>query len=212
MALSILQHPAKLILSQQPAAFVVQGSAFGTPLRIAGGPVQMGGDSVQADSQKKALFEFSDYLQSLITERGKIENTPQIYTSVPLPVDFNFIEWVGEPPVNNFDVEEVGYYLLDGYIPKTRRKAFYTSHANLLAYLQISKSCLSWWPDNEAKKVLPDQKEFINFLQVHSQSVIPLKQNLSLSFTDGTSVDCGAISTINAAFMKLVYFPTGYTQ
>lgn len=212
MALSILQHPAKLILSQQPVAFVVQGLATVTPLRIAGGPVQMGGDSVQADSQKKASFEFSDYLQGLITERGKTENTPQVYTSVPLSVDFNFIEWVGEPPVNNFDVEEVGYYLLDGYIPKSRRKAFYSAHANLLAYLQISKSCLSWWPDNEAKKVLPDQKECINFLQVHSESAIPLKQNLSLSFTDGTSVDCGSICTINAAFMKMVYFPTGYTQ
>jgi hypothetical protein len=212
MALSILQHPAKLILSKQPVVFVVQGSATVTPLRIAGGPVQMGGDSVQADSEKKASFEFSDYLQGLITERGKTENTPQIYTSVPLPIDFNFIEWVGEPPVNNFDVEEAGYYMLDGYIPKSRRIAFYAAYANLLTYLQNTKSCLSWWPDNEAKKVLPDQKEFINFLQVHSQSVIPLKQNLSLAFTDGTSVDCGPVCTVNAAFMKLVYFPTGYTQ
>jgi hypothetical protein len=212
MALSLLKQPAELIMAYQPVVFSLQSSATGTPLRIAGGVYGIGGDSMQAGVSKKANFEFSDYLQGLITERGKTAATPMLYDEVPKIVTFIFQEQVGDPVVTMPELETDLYYLLDGCIPKSRRKFFYASYNHLLSFLKSSKSCLSWWPENEPKKVLPDQKEFINFLQVHSENAIPLKQNLSISFTDGTSVDCGAICTIYAAYMKLVNFPTGYTQ
>ncbi|MEI6060912.1 MAG: hypothetical protein WCR72_09395 [Bacteroidota bacterium] len=212
MALSLLKQPAELIMAYQPVVFSLLSTATGTPLRIAGGVYGIGGDSVQAGVSKKATFEFSDYLQGLITERGKTAATPMLYDEVPKIVTFIFQEQVGDPIVTMPELETDIYFLLDGCIPKSRRKAFYASYTHLLAFLKSSKSCLSWWPDNEPKNVLPDQKEFINFLQVNSVSIIPLKQNLSLSFTDGTSVDCGSICTVNAAYMKLVYFPTGFTQ
>jgi len=67
MALSLLNQPAELIMAYQPVVFSLQSSTTGIPLRIAGGVYGIGGDSMQAGVSKKANFEFSDYLQGLIT-------------------------------------------------------------------------------------------------------------------------------------------------
>ena len=213
MALSIIQHPPALIMARQPVTFVLQATSTVTPLRISGGVTQVGGDSVQADALKKATFELSDYLQGLITMRGETGNIPVVYTDVPLPVTFNFIEWVGDPPVDNFDLEEVGpYYLLDGYVPKSRRKQLYATHASLLAYLQSSKAFLTWYPVADPKNILPVQNEFLNFLQLASPTAITITLNVTLLFTDGTT-SVGVVETVpNVEYMKMVYFPVGYGQ
>lgn len=213
MALSILTHPPALILAYQPVSFTLQGSASGLPLRIAGGPTNLDGDSIQADDDKKATLELSDYLQGLITLRGQSGNVPVIYTDLPKAISFTFIEWAGDPPVNNYDVEETGYYLLDGYIPKSRRKAIYATYSSLLAYLVASKSCLTWFPAAEPKRILPDQADYLNFLQVANAGAINITQRITFLFTDGTSAADAIVNTVqNVDFMKLVYFPVGYTQ
>jgi hypothetical protein len=213
MALSLLKQPAELIMAYQPVVFSLQSTATGTPLRIAGGVYGIGGDSMQAGVTKKATFEFSDYLQGLITERGKTAAIPMLYDEVPKIVTFIFQEQVGDPIVAMPELETDIYYLLDGCIPKSRRKAFYASYNHLLSFLKSSKSCLSWWPDNEFKKMLPDQKEFINYIQLFSETAITITLNLRLIFTDGTTSGQGAVFTVaDVDYMKLVYFPTGYME
>jgi hypothetical protein len=213
MAIVILKHPAELIMAHQPISFTLQSDASQSPMRISGGVQNIAGDSVQADYSNKATFELSDYLQGMITERGKTASTPVIYVTTPKVVSFVFQEYVGNPFVSGPVTQTNSYYLLDGYIPKSRRKAFYASNPSLLSYLKCSKSCLSWWPDNESKKVLPEQQEFINYLQVFSRTDISITLNLVLVFTDGTTSNRGAVFTFdNVFYMGLIYFPTGYTQ
>jgi len=213
MALSVTTHPPLLIMAYQPVKFVIQSNSVLTPLRIAGGITQGDGDSIQADGDKKASFELSDYLQGLITARGFTDNTAQVYTNNPKAVTFNFVEWTGDPAADTFDLAEIGpYYLIDGYIPKSRRKALYATYTSLLAYLVASKSCLSWWPDAESKRVLPTQREFINFLNTGA-STVTLKLDVTILFTDGTSSAASTAFTVAGVTpMQMVYFPAGYTE
>ena len=182
MSLTILAHPPDFILTWQPVKFTIQSDETETPLRIAAGVENVGGDSLQADGDKKAVFELSDYLQGLITERGKTAATPAVYAAVPRETYFIVTELVGDPPVQSPETEIGPYYLLDGYVPKSRRKAFYAAYATLQAYLAATKSCLSWWPLTTVKKVAADQPEFINFLQTSpTAKSLELHVNLTLS-------------------------------
>jgi len=215
MSLSIIQQPPALLMARQPVVFVLQSDSIGTPLRIAAGVTgQAAADSIQADADKKASFELSDYLQGLITTRHKTGSVAEVYSDVPLPVTFDFVEWAGDPPVDTFDLVDQGpFYLLDALIPKSRSKAFYTSYSSLLNYLITTKSCLTWWPDSESKKVGVDQPEFLNFLQVQSITPISVAARVTFNFTDGTSVDNAVVNTVTGVeYMQLVYFPCGYTQ
>lgn len=213
MALSILQNPPTLLLTYQPVTFILQSNATETPLRISAAVTQCDGDSLQADGDKKAQFDLSDYLQGLITTRHKTGSVAEVYSDVPLPVTFNFVEWSGDPPVDTFDLVEQGpYYLLDGFIPRSRRKAFYNTYSNMLAYLVATKSVLSWWPSSEAKRVQADQVEFINYLQITSADPVSIALRVTLLFTDATTGDAGTVHTVpDVAYMKLVYIPVGYT-
>ena len=173
----------------------------------------MPGDSVQIDSDNNASFEFSDYLTNLITQKGKTGNAPQAYSEIPKHIVFAFQEMVGNPPVAQYPLVSDLFLLLDAYIPKSKRQSFYFAYANLLSYLTTSKSCLSWWPVNELKRVLPSQKECINYLQVRSLTPIPVQLDLSLRFTDGTYIFFQDIVRLsNVAYGTIVYFPTGYSQ
>ena len=213
MALTITKKPPQLILANQPVAFTVQSSISETPLRILGAVYWIGGDSVQADAQKNASFEFSDYLKNLTTQKGKTGNTPQAYSEIPKHISFIFQEIAGTPPQNYAPLETETFLLLDAYIPKSKRQSFYFEYANLLSYLATSKSCLTWWPVNELKRVLPSQKECINFMQVRSLTPIPVQLDLSLRFTDGTYLFFQDIVRLsNVAYGTIVYFPTGYSQ
>ncbi len=213
MTLSLIQQPAKLILSRQPVVFKVQSNSAEIPLRLEGSISGFSGDSIQADAQKKAVFELSDYLQGLVTERGNTAATPVIYTAVPKEVTFSFKEYAGDPAVAGTELVTDTYYVLEGSVPKPRRKVLYAANASLLSYLILSKSCLSWWPVAEAKRIIPTQKEFINYLQVYSQSPVTITLNLRLSFTDGSYSNIGALFTVaSVAYMRLVYFPTGYAD
>ncbi len=212
MALSIIKHPAPLILANQAVVFSVQSDSIVLPLRISGGVTQSDGDYVQADLAKTATFNLSDYLQGLITERGKTDNIPSVYAAVPQHLSFTFVEWSGDPPQDTFDQETEEYFLIDAYVPKSKRLSVYTAYDTLLAYLTASKSCLSWFPE-EAKKVLPLQKDFINFLQLHSPTPITATLSITLYFTDGTNAPAAGSSSIsNMEYMQLGYFPTGFTQ
>lgn len=212
MALSIIKHPAPLILANQAVVFSVQSDSIVLPLRISGGVTQSDGDYVQADLAKTATFNLSDYLQGLITERGKTDNIPSVYAAVPQHLSFTFVEWSGDPPQDTFDQETEEYFLIDAYVPKSKRLSVYTAYDTLLAYLIASKSCLSWFPE-EAKKVLPLQKDFINFLQLHSPTPITATLSITLYFTDGTNAPAAGSSSIsNMEYMQLGYFPTGFTQ
>lgn len=212
MALSIIKHPAPLILANQAVVFSVQSDSIVLPLRISGGVTQSDGDYVQADLAKTATFNLSDYLQGLITERGKTDNIPSVYAAVPQHLSFTFVEWSGDPPQDTFDQETEEYFLIDAYVPKSKRLSVYTAYDTLLAYLTASKSCLSWFPE-EAKKVLPLQKDFINFLQFHSPTPITATLSITLYFTDGTNAPAAGSSSIsNMEYMQLGYFPTGFTQ
>jgi hypothetical protein len=213
MALTILTKPATLILAKQPVFFSLHSSETETPLRIIGSISGIGGDSVQADASKNASFDFSDYLKNLVTQKGKTGSQPQAYSEVPKTVPFLFAEMVGNPPENRPPLELESFLLLDGYIPKSIRKHFYFHYANVLAYLKESKACLTWWPVDEEKKVLPSQMECLNYLQVFSLNPIDITLNLSLVFRDGTQSNRGAVFTApNVPYLKMVYFPTGYSQ
>jgi hypothetical protein len=213
MALTIITQPSILVLAKQPVVFNVHSDIIERPLRIVGGVVGIGGDSIQADSARNASFDFSDYLKNVVTQKGKTGSQPQAYSEVPLPVWFTFDELVGNPPVARPPLENSAFLLLDAYVPKPIRKHFYFHYANLLAYLKESKSCLTWWPVDEEKKVLPWQMECLNYLQVFSPDPITITLDLTLVFSDGTQSNRGAIFTIsNVPYLKLVYFPTGYSQ
>ena len=213
MALSILTKPATLVLAKQPVSFSLHSSETETPLRILGGVPGIGGDSLQADASKNASFDFSDYLKNHVTQKGKTGSQPQAYSEVPNSVSFVFAEMVGSPPENRPPLELESFLLLDAYIPKSVRKYFYFHYANLLAYLTASKSCLTWWPVDEEKRVLPTQMECLNYLQVFSLNPIDITLDLSLVFTDGTESNRGSVFTVpNVPYLKLVYFPTGYSQ
>lgn len=214
MALSVIQQPPELIMAYQPVTIVLQSDATATPLRMAAGVTAGDADMVQADANKKATFELSDYLQGLITTRHKTGAVASVYSDVPRTVTFNYIEWSGNPPVDTFDLEEQGpFYLLDGAIPPSRRKALYTTYDTVLAFLAASKNCLTWWPATEAKNVAATQPEFLNYLQVYSQTPINVACRVSFAFTDGTTVDNAVVLTVTALdYLQLVYFPTGYTE
>jgi len=213
MALTILTKPATLILAKQPVSFSLHSSETETPLRILGGVAGIGGDSVQADASKNASFDLSDYLKNLVTQKGKTGSQPQAYSEVPKTISFLFYEMVGYPLENRPPLELGKFLLLDAYIPKTIRKYFYFHYANLLSYLAASKACLTWWPVDEEKRVLPSQMECLNYLQVFSQTPINITIDLTLVFTDGTQSNRGEIFTVhNVPYLKLVYFPTGYSQ
>lgn len=211
--ITILSKPPALILAKQPVSFQVKSNLTTAPSRIVGSVYTIGSDSVQPDANKCASFEFSDYLRGVITERYKTDDVPGIYASLAREITFIFLELVGSPPVPRPEIESDPFYLLDGYVPKSRRKSLYSNYSNVLDYLISSKSFLSWWPAEEAKKVLPDQKEFLNFIQVFSPDPVTLSLRSILYFTDGSSVSYtipGTVPDVN--FMNVVYFPAGYKQ
>ena len=213
MALSILTQPTTLLMSKHPVKFTLQGSATDLPLRIAAGITAGDGDMMQADADKKAVFDLSDYLQGLISEIGKTGDAAELYSTIPHAVSFTFIEWVGDPPVNNYDVESSTFYVIDAIIPKSRRKLFYTTYASLKAYLTATLSALSWWPYLVTKSVLPTQPEILNIMQLFSASNSLVKLYNVLRFTDGTVVDRGSLFSVNAVPQHgIVYFPVGYVQ
>lgn len=213
MALTITSQPPELIMAKQPVSFTVHSSETDTPLRIIGAVSGIAGDSVQPSAGNNATFELSDYLKTLVTERGKTDNTPSVYSNVPKSVTFIFQEMVGSPAVANPELESDPFLLLDAYIPTSRRKSFYAANASLKAYLIGSKTCLSWWPVAEEKKVLPTQMECINFLQIISATPIPVQLDLTMWFTDGTYEFGQQIQTVsNVAYGQIVYFATGFTQ
>ena len=210
MALSILTQPTTLLMSKHPVKFTLQGSATTLPLRIAAGITAGDGDMMQADADKKAVFDLSDYLQGLISEIGKTGNAAELYSTIPLPVTFTFIEWVGDPPVNNYDVETSTFYLINAVIPKSRRKLFYNSYASLKAYLTATLSALSWWPYTVTKQILPNQAEILNFMQLFHADPSLVKLYNKLYFTDGTVVDRGSVLSVAAVPAHgIVYFPVG---
>jgi len=212
MALFLLQQPPRLIFSQQPVVFKIQSNSAEIPLRIEGSITGFSGDSIQADAQKKAAFEFSDYLQGLITEPCKTDSLPVIYSSTPKKVTFTFREWVGDEPHISDTLIPNHYYLLEGRVPKSKRLELYASGSSLFEYLKTT-SILTWWPNEEAKKITPGQKEFIHFLQLYSESAIAISLHLKLLFRDGTTADAGTVFTLaSVAYMELVYFPTGYAE
>ena len=213
MAISTLTSPPLLIMSKMPIIFTLQGSATALPLRIAAGVTAGDGDMMQADADKKAVFELSDYLQGLISEIGKTGNAAELYSTIPLTVTFTFIEWVGDPPVNNYDVETATYHLIDAYIPSSRRKSFYATYASLKAYLTTTLSALSWWPYLVTKQILPNQAEILNFMQLFHADPSLVKLYNKLYFTDGTVVDRGSVLSVSAVpAYGIVYFPVGPVQ
>ncbi len=214
MALTIITQPPPLLMAKAPVKFVVETDETVRPLRITSAVTGEDGDSMQVDGASRAAFELSDYLQGLVTLRGQTDTTPQVYTDVPLPLTFDFGEWCGVPLAETAELNDQGpFYLLDGYVPKSRRVALYAAHSNLISYLIYSKACLSWWPDTEAKRILATTREFINFLQVYSESSVTITLSATLLFTDGTTGTSGTLFTVNNVdYMKLVYFPSGITD
>ena len=214
MATTILQHPTKLILSRQPAVFRLSSSITVLPLRLKLSVTGIGGDSIQADTSHQAQFELSDYLQGLIASRGKTTDWPELYDDIPLTVTFTPDEIYGTPPTSHEGDHTGLYFLLDGLIPKSRRKQLYCAYSSLLDFLQSGKHCLTWWSYSEPKKVLPEQKEFLNYLQVQSSVPVNLCLKVVLVLNDGSYTDMGQVfNTIEfVGQFSTVYFPTGYAQ
>jgi hypothetical protein len=215
MSTTIVAHPAQLILAKQPVGFTAHTSDAGSPLRIkANISGNTDADSVAADGSGNATFELSDYLQGLITERYKTAATPVVYTNNPFPVQVEFHSLAGSPPVQASEVVSEVYYLLDGAVPKSRRKTLYASYGSLLAYLVASGSCLSWWPVAEAKKITDTQKEFINFMQVFDlENPCDLNMTVVIECDDGsTETMTDKFTVANVAPFKTVYFPCGYVE
>lgn len=214
MSITILTHPPALIMARQPVVFTIDSSSTESPLRLSGGVVDVGSDSVPADVDNEARFNFSDYLQGLTTERHKLTTTPSKYTGAVTVVEFAFAELYGTPPTSHNAITTSEYSVIDGFVPRNRRKAFYASYASMLAYLISSKSCLTWWPSNESKKVLPTQKEIINHLQVHSGTAVSLQLKVTLLYTDNSTDNMGNVysSVASVGYLDMVYFPVGYTE
>jgi hypothetical protein len=214
MAIQIIQSPPDLLLSKQPVVFVLASNAAETPLRLGGGVTDLAGDSVATLPGRQESFDFAGYLQGLVKERGKQSDTPEAYQDVPKAVTFTFSEYYGTPPSYHYMDETSAFLVLDGKVPDSRKKLLYASYSNLLSYLQDTKSCLTWFPAGEPKKVLPGQKEFLNYLQVKSNDPVDLILKISLLFTDNSAVNMNSpFSTVPAVNkFGLVYFPTGYDQ
>lgn len=214
MAIQIIQSPPDLLLSKQPVVFVLASNAAETPLRLGGGVTDLAGDSVATLPGRQESFDFAGYLQGLVSERGKQSDTPEAYQDIPKAVTFTFSEYYGTPPSYHYMDETSAFLVLDGKIPDSRKKLLYASYSNLLSYLQDTKSCLTWFPAGEPKKVLPAQMEFLNYLQVESNTPVDLSLKVYLFFSDGIGVTMdapyGTVPSVNK--YGLVYFPTGYQQ
>jgi hypothetical protein len=214
MAIQIIQSPPELLLSRQPVVFVLSSNITETPLRIGGGVTDIPGDSVATLAGRSETFDFADYLQGLVTERGKQSPVPEVYNGVPQAVTFTFSEYYGTPPSYHYMDESAAFLVLDGKVPASRRKMLYETYNSLLAYLVATKSCLTWFPADEPKKVLPSQPEFLNYLQVKSNTPVDLKLQIYLLFSDnqGALMDSpfSPVPAVNK--FGLVYFPTGFTQ
>lgn len=213
MSITVTKHPPELILSQQPVVIEVESNETGTPLRILAGVSGIGGNSIQADANKKAQFELSDYLQGIITDRGNFNNVPYIYDNNPKTIGFVFTELVGDPPISNPELDYSTFYLLDGYIPKPRVKSFYSIYSSLLNFLQITKRDLSWWPLSEPRKITPTDKYMINYLNLSDLNP-DIFLHVHVLFSDGTGVDFGQVfDTLQAVeYMKIINFPAGYSE
>lgn len=215
MSITIVAQPPKLILSKAPVSFTADSTNAGTPLRIkANISGETDSDSCAVDGNGQASFELSDYLQGLITMRHKTDATPVVYTNNPAVVQIEFHELVGSPAVAGDQVVSDPFYVIDGFVPKSRRKALYATYSSLLAYLAASKSCLTWWPEGEYKLVQPLQKEFINYLQVKSITPIDISLFVGLRFTDSPDEEMGQVfnTLADVDYLNAVYFPAGYTE
>lgn len=215
MSITIIKQPPELILSKQPVAFTVQSNETGTPLRIkANISGNSASDSVAVNGSLQAEFELSDYLQGLVTSRYKTDNVPVVYTNNPAVVQVEFRELVGSPPAVGDELVSDPFYLLDGYVPKPRRKALYAEYSSLYSYILAKNNFLSWFPAGEKKEVARNQKEFVNYLQIWSAEPVTLSSRIILYFTDGgTATKNNVFTTLpNVAFGSMVYFPCGYDQ
>lgn len=212
--ITIQQKPTELILSRQPVVFKVVSNSTQTPLRLKGSVYGIGSDSFPADIMTSAQFEFSEYLHELPTERYKLGDSPAKYTGAISSAVFKFYEVYGTPATDHNELVSSPHYVLDGKVPVSKLKTFYQTYGSVLEYLISTKACLTWWNSADPKKVLPAQKEFINYLQVKSASPVNLQLQVGLLFTDGTSATMGNVfsAVSSVAYMEMVYFPTGYTQ
>ncbi len=213
--ITIQQQPPLLLLARQQVVFKVVSNSTQTPLRLKGTVSGIGSDSFPADIMTSAQFEFSEYIRDLSDERYKLSASPAKYTDAIATAIFKFYEVYGTPATDHNELATSSFYVLDGKIPNSQLKLFYQTYASLLEYLVSTKACLTWWLSSEAKKVLPEQKEFLNYLQVKtSGSSVSLQLKVGLLFTDGTSADMGSVysAVSSVAYMEMVYFPTGYTQ
>ena len=213
MAILYSQHPPALIFARQPVVFKVRSDVTDSPLRIGGGVTGQNSDSIPTIANREESFDFSDYLPSLITERGMRSPEPAIYSDIPVPITFTFFELYGSPASSHHTVPTALYYLLDGKVPDSRKQLLYHAYGSLLEYLVASKSCLSWYPHAEPKKVLPDQPEFLNLIQLQSEYAESLRLMVTLGFEDGTYEQMDQpFPDIYAEKYQLVYFPCGYHQ
>lgn len=210
MSIFVEQQPSKLILAQQPVVFKLSTDTPGCRLFV--GLAQGNGDSAVPDQYGAADFEVSDYVKGLILVRGWKYDIPNLYAFTPKKKTFLFAEIVEEVYQQEQDSDE--FSVLDGKVPERWRLMVYKSYQNLLQYLVASKKCLTWYPEDIKKKVLPDQKEFLNYLQVQSLTPIWIKLAVSL-ILDDDSVVAGPVQSSygqSISYLQLLYFPTGYTQ
>lgn len=214
MAITIYNQPPALIMAHQPVVFRIASNSTESPLRLAGGVVDYGSDSVPADGSGEARFNLSDYLKELTTQRYIISDTPESYTDSVKSVEFAFGEIYGTPPTMQNILTTTDFAVLDGRIPKRKIASFYSTYNHVLAWLIATKSCITWWPLAIAKKVLPDQNEFLNYIQVQNSSAKDLHLEVTLLYTDGTTESMGQVySTLTGiAQFAMTYWPVGYTQ
>lgn len=213
MAIWIYNYPSQLILARQAAMFYVNTNYTAGALRIIGRVSGETGDSLVPDGSGNVVFEMSDYVKGLSLIRGKTTDTPSKYTTLPVAKKFTFEEYYGSPPIVHGSDETEYFYVLDGKVPHQERKQLYKTYANLLSYLVASKSCLTWFPAAEYKRVLPTQKEFLNYMQVKTNGDVSLKIVITLILDDNTAVNGPTQTAIdNVSYMQIVYFPTGVAQ
>lgn len=137
MALTILQQPPSVILSGQPAVFKLSTSLSDGGLRVNGG-IEGNSDTVESlipDENGDVTFDLCAYLDGL-AEIGltALSAVPVVWANGCKEITFAFIESIDNMPQG--EATEIAIWVLQGYIPKSISKSFFSNHTSVKSYLQ----------------------------------------------------------------------------
>jgi len=209
VALTLLQSPPTLLLARQPVVFGVSTDSAEDPLRLQCEVSGYGTDSLLPDSNKKAYFDVSDYMQGVPVVSLALTGFPKAYTTGCPAFTINLSEFYDDVANNTVTYTR---YALAGKVPAWKYN-FYSSYASFLAYITATNAFLTWYPRTVTRTVTPAESLRIYWLQFISPSAyIVVKLRTVITFTDGSTATMDEATTFQANPYRVFEWGVGYTE